>query len=144
MPYRHAILLDDGQWHDMKGQEDDFGVMQYMAIRSGGLGYRIFLNGEMVEEVVYAKHPEWVMGMDENGNWIVKCCVCGDIGSALGKPYLAGRWYCAGACYDTLFGTCENCGQSNMSVLTNDEPLCNKCYMEKHKLGIRVISMKFR
>lgn len=85
---------------------------------------------------------EWVVSTDENGDWIVKCCVCGDVDSAWNKPNMTGKWYCRGECYNSLWDTCEGCG-GGAYIPEKKEGLCRKCYMEKHGLGIRVISMRF-
>jgi hypothetical protein len=91
------------------------------------------------------KMNEWKVSEDENGVWNVRCCVCNEVSSAAGMPYMSGRWYHKGACYGTLFAPCENCGQKNMMVPINEqlygEPLCNECYLKKHNL--RVVTLKF-
>ena len=75
------------------------------------------------------------------------CCVCHkneDFGILNSMP--GNEFYCRGACYDTLFLPCLECGQKNMTAKTNlergccgNEQLCDQCYNKKH--GLVVVSL---
>lgn len=85
--------------------------------------------------------------------WHTHCKVCErtqndpPVGAQPRFNYSAGQYH-AGACYDTLFGICEVCGQKNMSVLSNlnswlpecRAPLCDSCHQMRFKWHIARIS----
>lgn len=91
------------------------------------------------------KAQDWLRAEALRDRTKCTCKVCEFTGfSKMFYAYLAG-YYCSEKCYDTLFADCLECGQRNMTALTNSRPnaskperggpenqLCDKCHAKKH------------